>query len=384
MSAAATNESTAEPDFGIQVSGERLLLSVKGPWTLATIKTLDKKLSDALDKKAYANVEYEFSGLTDLDTAGAYVLARAIRCNAEECFPFYLNGNTNGQKILMREAADAAMGRPPQRDQQWYDVLVRMGEASQSFFMETFDTFAFLGKFFVVMFRQLFTPHKIRWKSVIAHIEDVGLNAAPIIMTLSFFIGAVIAYMGANMLAVNNLQFMMPELVGFAILREFAVVIMAVILAGRSDSSFTAQIGAMKMRQEIDAMQVIGMDRYETLVVPRALACLISAPILTFLAMVAGIGGGLIVTWISVEGISPRFFIERFAEMVSVDHFWVGMSKAPVFGLIIAVIGCRQGLAVTGSVESLGTRTTQSVVQAIFSVIFVNALFALLYFQMGV
>lgn len=368
----------------MRVENRRLYLTVLGPWTLATIKSLDARLAKDLNIEDYQDVSYDFESLTDLDTAGAYILARAIRCTPEECYPFHLTGNSQGQKILMREAADASMGRAPTEARQWFDVLVRMGEASERFLKETIDNLAFLGVFFMVMIRQMLTPHKIRWKSVVAHIEDVGLNAAPIIMTLSFFIGAVIAYMGANMLAANNLQFMMPELVGFAVLREFAVVVMAVILAGRSDSAFTAQIGAMKMRQEIDAMQVIGMDRYEALVIPRALACIISAPILTFLAMISGILGGVIVTWIAVEGISPRFFMERFSEMVTLQHFWVGMAKAPVFGLIIAVIGCRQGLAVTGSVESLGKRTTQSVVQALFAVIFVDALFAVFFYQIGV
>lgn len=374
----------SDPDFDIEIRDRQLYLSANGPWTLGTIKALDIALSKALNYQDYENVHYEFSSLTDLDTAGAYVLSRAIRCTPEQCYPFGLAGHNEGQRILMREAADAAMGRPPPKGRQWFDMLVRIGESSESFFAEAFDTLAFMGKFMMVMARQIVTPHTIRWKSVVAHIEDVGLNASPIVMTLSFFIGAVIAYMGANMLAENGLQSMMPELVGAAVLREFAVVIMAVIVAGRSDSAFTAQIGAMKMRQEIDAMQVIGMDRYETLVVPRAIACVVSATILTFLAMIAGIAGGLVVTWFSVEGISPRFFMERFSEMVSVNDFVIGMVKAPVFGLIIAVIGCHQGLAVTGSVESLGTRTTKSVVQAIFSVIFVNALFALLFFQMGV
>ena len=384
MSAEAITDSLAAPDFDVEIRDRKLFLSATGPWTLKTIGALDKALKATLDYKSYEDVEYEFSGLTDLDTAGAYVLARAIRCTPEMCYPFHLAGNTKGQQILMREAADAAMGRPPARGQQWFDLLVRIGESTENFLAEAFDTFAFLGKFMSIFLRQILTPHKIRWKSVVAHIEDVGLNAAPIIMTLSFFIGAVIAYMGANMLAVNNLQFMMPELVGVAVLREFAVVVMAIILAGRSNSAFTAQIGAMKMRQEIDAMQVIGMDRYETLVIPRAVACIISAPILTFLAMIAGIMGGLVVTWISVEGISPRFFMERFSEMVTIEHFWVGMVKAPVFGLIVAVIGCRQGLAVTGSVDSLGSRTTQSVVQALFTVIFVDAVFAIMFYQVGV
>lgn len=384
MSSQAITDSSVEAGYQLYVDDNQLFLSAHGAWTLATIKSLNATITEELKGLHYETVNYDFSDLKDLDTAGAYILAKAIKCTPELCYPYYLSGNSRGQQVLMREAADASMGTPPKQERQWYDVLVRMGTASENFFKELFDILAFFGKFTSVLFRQLLTPHTIRWKSVIAHIEDVGLNAAPIIMTLSFFIGAVIAYMGANMLAVNNLQFMMVELVGWAVLREFAVVIMAILLAGRSDSAFTAQIGAMKMRQEIDAMQVIGLDRFETLVVPRALACLISAPILTFLAMITGVLGGLLVTWISVEGITPRFFAQRFSEMVTVSHFWVGMVKAPVFGLVVAIIGCRQGLAVTGSVESLGSRTTQSVVQAIFAVIFIDALFALIFFQMGV
>jgi len=203
-------------------------------------------------------------------------------------------------------------------------------------------------------------------------------------MLLSFFIGAVIAFMGANLLAAFGAQIFMVDLVGFSVLREFAVLITAIMLAGRSDSSFTAQIGAMKMRQEVDAMQVIGLDRFETLVIPRAIACLVSAPILTFAAMMSGLAGGMIVAWLGPTDISPILFFARMRESVEINNFWVGIIKAPFFALIIAIIGCRQGLAVTGSVESLGSRTTSSVVQAIFSVIVMDAIFAMLFLEMGV
>jgi len=163
-----------------------------------------------------------------------------------------------------------------------------------------------------------------------------------------------------------------------------APIITAILIAGRSDSAFTAQIGAMKMRQEIDAMTVIGLDTFETLVVPRALACLISLPILTFLGMLSGVFAGMLIAWLGGLDISPVLFLSRLNEVVGVKSFWVGMVKTPFFAIIIAVIGCRQGLAVTGSVESLGSRTTQSVVQAIFAVIAVNAIFAILFYNMGI
>jgi len=190
--------------------------------------------------------------------------------------------------------------------------------------------------------------------------------------------------MGASLLATFGASIFMVDLVGISVLRELAPIITAIILAGRSDSAFTAQIGAMKMRQEIDAMTVIGLDSFEVLVVPRALATLVSTPILTFLAMLSGVFGGMLVAWLGPADLSPILFVTRLKETVGTTHFWVGLVKTPFFALIIAIIGCRQGLAVTGSVESLGTRTTASVVQAIFAVIAVDAIFAILFFQMGV
>ncbi len=372
------------PDYDVTQSGRRLTLRASGAWTLLQIAGIDERLRADVDPLDYDNVTYDLSDVTALDTAGAYLFARAIRCDEDVCYPYELQGAQKGQETLMRAAADAAMGRPAPTTRQWYDTLTRMGRATVKFWDETYDTLAFLGQFLVVFAKLLVNPRRIRWKSVVALIEDVGLNAAPIIMTLSFFIGAVIAYMGANLLASFGAQIFMVELIGFSVLREFAVLITAIMLAGRSDSAFTAQIGAMKMRQEIDAMTVIGMDTFETLVVPRAIACLVSAPVLTFLAMISGVAGGLLVAWFGITDISPVLFFSRFQETIGLKHFWVGMAKAPFFALIIAIIGCRQGLAVTGSVDSLGARTTSSVVQAIFSVIAVDAMFAILFYQMGI
>lgn len=371
-------------DYNIEFVNGDALVKATGPWTFKTVAELDGRFSKDTYEKDYNNVVYDLSQITDLDTAGAYILARAIRCETGKCFLWKVEGGHRGHTRLLQAAADAVSGRPQPRVRQWYDVFDRMGRASSTFATELYDTMAFLGRFMMVLLRMVTQPGRIRWKSVVALIEDVGLNAAPIVMLLSFFIGAVIAFMGANLLAAFGAQIFMVDLVGFAVLREFACLITAIMLAGRSDSSFTAQIGAMKMRQEIDAMTVIGLDRYETLVAPRAIACLVSAPALTFLAMCSGIFGGMLVAWLGPTDISPILFFERMRETVLISNFWVGIVKTPFFALIIAVIGCRQGLAVTGSVESLGTRTTSSVVQAIFAVIVMDAIFALIFLQMGV
>ena len=381
------------PTFSLQWVGQgvgqqarqRMRVSAGGSWTLSTVVEVNKRLKAELAQYDQSEVDYDLSGLTDLDTAGAYVLSRAIKCDTGRCFDWTIvSDNNKGQTMLLEAAAQARMGRLPEPHRMWYDVLVRIGRATHRFWDELYDTLAFLGRFFIVLAKLIVRPKNIRWKSVVAMIEEVGFNAAPIIMVLSFFIGAVLAYMGANLLASFGAQIFMVELVGFSVLREFGVLITAIMLAGRSDSAFTAQIGAMRMRQEIDAMTVIGLDAYETLVVPRTLACLISAPILTFLAMLSGLFGGMLVAWLGPTDVSPILFWARLQDSVPIQHFWVGMIKSPFFALIIAVVGCRQGLAVTGSVESLGQRTTASVVQAIFAVITMDAMFAMLFLKLGV
>lgn len=373
-----------DPAFDLLGGEDHVIFKATGSWTLETIGRVDRAVTKALKDHEYHSVDYDLTGVTDMDTAGAYVLARATRCDTGACFAWDLTQPNKGQRMLIQAAADARMGRPPDDSHAWYDMLVRMGVATEKFWKELYDTLAFLGQFMTVLGKMIVQPHRIRWKSVVALIEEVGLDAAPIVMVLSFFIGAVLAYMGANLLASFGAQIFMVELVGFAMLREFAVLITAILLAGRSDSAFTAQIGAMKMRQEIDAMTVIGLDTFETLVAPRAIACLVAAPILTFLAMISGVFGGMLVAWLGPTDITPVLFLARMRETVEINNFWVGMVKAPFFALIIAIIGCRQGLAVTGSVDSLGQRTTSSVVQAIFAVITLDAMFAMLFLELGV
>jgi phospholipid/cholesterol/gamma-HCH transport system permease protein len=200
-------------------------------------------------------------------------------------------------------------------------------------------------------------------------------------MVLSFFIGAVVAFLGAGILETFGATIFTVELVGFSVMREFGALITAIILAGRSASAFTAQIGSMKMTQEIDAMRVIGLEPMGMLVVPRVLALMAMAPLLTFLAVLAGLGGGMLVSVLQLD-ISPQLFLSRLQENVGLQYFWAGLVKAPVFAALIAVIGCRKGLEVGSDVISLGRNTTSAVVQSIFMVIVVNAVFAMIYLEL--
>jgi len=370
--------------YDLSQMGETLTVKARGIWTLQTAAELDGQISGDIANKKYLHVDYDLSGVSDMDTAGAYLLARAIKLGTAPAHSWAVSQGDKGQIILMNAAAEATLGHEARPPRPWFDVFVRIGVATSRFWTELTETLAFLGKFFTVLFRCILQPHRMRWKAIVALVEKIGLDAVPIIMVLCFFIGAVIAYMGANLLASFGAGIFMVDLVGFSVIRELAPIITAILIAGRSDSAFTAQLGAMKMRQEIDAMTVIGLDTFEVLVVPRALAALISLPILTFLGMISGILAGILVAGVVGSGLSPILFLTRLQEVVDISHFWVGMVKTPFFAIIIAVIGCRQGLAVTGSVESLGSRTTTSVVQAIFAVITVDAIFAILFYQIGV
>jgi phospholipid/cholesterol/gamma-HCH transport system permease protein len=205
----------------------------------------------------------------------------------------------------------------------------------------------------------------------------------PIIAVTSFFIGAVIAFLGASLLTQFGAGVFTVQLIAVAVLREFAVVITAILLAGRSASSFAAEIGSMRMNQEVDAMQVMGVNPFQALVIPRLAAMLVMVPLLTFVAILAGLFGGALVTWGQLS-YGPAFFIQRISEdPLMGTHLMVGMIKAPVFAVVIAAIGCRQGMAVAGDVESLGRRVTAAVVQAIFAIIFLDAVFAMVFLELN-
>ena len=213
--------------------------------------------------------------------------------------------------------------------------------------------------------------------------ERAGLDAIPIVAITSLFIGAVVALLGVDMLRQFGAEVYAVELIGVAVLREFNIVITAILLAGRSASAFAAELGSMKMNQEVDAMQVMGVDPFEALVLPRFTAMIITTPLLTFVATLAGLGGGLLVTWTTL-GLGPTFFLQRIVDNVGLTHFSVALSKAPVMAAVVAGIGCRQGLLVGGDVESLGRRVTAAVVHAIFAIIMIDALFAVVYMQLDI
>ncbi len=374
------------PSYAFRKEGDALILGVTGDWTVMTVASVDAKLrSEAALAQAPV---LDLSGVGHIDTSGAFVLDRALRAGDTQTPLADRLWRADGRFTSLMESVRAASVSDQQMPELdiphgLYAMLVRLGRGAEAVWRELVGTLAFLGEALTTLGKLIVRPSKMRWTSVVAIAEEAGLDALPIVAFLSLFVGMVVAFIGATTLQDLGASVFVVELVGIAVLREFGIIITAIILAGRTNSAFTAQIGAMKMRQEIDAMQVIGLKPMEVLVVPRLLAMLVMVPVLAFVATAAGVIGGMVAAWATLD-ISPGFFLNRLVETVPVENLWVGMSKSPVVALIVALVGCRQGLAVGNSVQSLGAATTTSVVQAIFAIIVTDAIFALLYMELGI
>ena len=369
--------------FQVEVAPDgRQVLLVAGDWTVWTVASVEEGLRNTrISPEAVLDV----SGLQRIDTSGAYLIDRAFGALDGVDDPIEMRGDHPTIERLMGKVRKASPAAPPDpiRQPGLIALLDRAGRGAVNAWEEFLGLLSFIGETMATLGRLAVNPRRIRIRSVVAIMEEVGLDALPIVCFLSFFIGLVIAFIGANLLAMFNASVFTVELVGIGMMREFGAVLTAIMLAGRTDSAFTAQIGAMKMRQEIDAMRTIGLDPMEALVAPRLIALLIMTPLLTFAATIAGIGGGMMAAWGAMD-ISPAMFITRFQEVIVPMNFWVGMIKAPVFALVIAMVGCRQGMLVEEDVVSLGRRTTSAVVQAIFLVIAIDAMFAILYYQLNI
>lgn len=367
-------------DFSLKTSAQGPQLALGGDWTATQLGDADAALAEAV-RQAPAAVTLDLQGVHRLDTAGAYAILRAVGENFDLD---RVQARPESRRLLelVRQAGrvEPASSPPPPS---LHGLAVRVGKGVVDMALEATETMVFLGHLLVVVVRSFLNPRRIRWPALVNLMERAGFDALPIVATTSFFIGAVVGLLGANMLRQFGAQVFAVELIGIAVTREFNIIITAVLLAGRSASAFAAEIGSMKMQQEIDAMQVLGVDPYEALVFPRFGALLLTIPLLTFIATVAGLFGGLVVTW-SVLGLGPSFFFQRIVDNVGATHFWVALSKAPVMAAVIAGIGCRQGLEVGGDVESLGRRVTAAVVHAIFAIIVIDAAFALVYMELGI
>ncbi len=349
-------------------------LCLGGAWILAHAPVLEDLVAHAGTAR-----NIDATGLKRLDSAGAMLLNRLL-CRLD-LHRDALRLSASQQSLMAY--IDEVNATPPPRKKKELGLIAylgRLGFSVEDSIREIFALVAFMGLTLSVLFKVITRPMRWRITPTVFHMESVGMDAVPLVILLNFLVGAVLAFLGANVLQDYGAQIYVVELVSYAFLREFGVLLTAIILAGRTASAFTAQIGAMQNREEIDALRTLGLDPIELLVIPRLIALLIMMPLLGFIAMGSGILGGAVVSWLAL-GIPLELYWSRFNETIELRHFVVGIVKTPMFATIIALIGCLEGFQVQGTAQSVGERTTSAVVQCISLVIVLDAIAAVFFME---
>ena len=366
-----TTEPGLQPD---PQQPDRLLVS--GDWTFRQAEHLLVLIAGAgrgiqtIDARA----------LTRLDASGSKLLL-TLMDRLGLPLPALASKPEHAALIEAVRNSGAALPAPPSAGKPFHRMLEAIGRWVANAYGNILIFLDFLGRTLLSLMESLLNPRHWRVTSIVFHMQAVGLNAVPLVMLLSFMVGAVVAFLGATVLSEFGAQLWVVELVGVAFFREFGVLLTAILLAGRTASAFTAQIGSMKSGEELDAIRTMGLDPIELLVLPRLKALLLTLPLLTFLATMAGLLGGMAVCVWHLD-ISPEMFIGRLQNELSPRHFWVGMSKAPIFAMVIGLIGCLEGFKVKNNAQSVGEHTTSSVVQTISLVILLDALAAMFFMEL--
>jgi phospholipid/cholesterol/gamma-HCH transport system permease protein len=347
-----------------------------GPWTLRGIGSLEARL-EAFPWPATGELAIDGSGVTAMDTSGAWLLYRTVRALERPGRSVRLHGlRAEFDALVKLIAARAAAAQAPPLHAP--GALARFGEQAWRGLLGLGGMLSFLGETATAAARSIAAPRRIRWKSVLHNLQTGGFEALPITGLLSFLLGIVIAYQGAEQLRRFGANIYVVDLVGLSMVRELSPLITAIIVAGRSGSAYTAQIGTMKVTEEIDALRTIGIPPLELLVLPKMLALVIALPLLTVYTDVMGIFGGMVMARAQLE-VSFGTFLDRLDDAITLRSYLIGVGKAPVFAAIIALVGCYQGFQATGSADSVGRQTTTSVVQSIFLVILADALFSIVF-----
>jgi phospholipid/cholesterol/gamma-HCH transport system permease protein len=352
-----------------------LLLRLEGTLTIAHIADIDSQLRQISGPVS----QIDISAVEHIDTVGAWLIYRTAR-NHDGTIT---GAHSDAHRLI--EAVSGSDSEPEPAVSQlppFYRLLNDVGLATVDIFRTFIEFIGFIGQCVKAIFNLILHPRRLRFHSVVQHFDSVGVRALGIVGLMSFLIGIVIAQQGAVQLRQFGAEVWTVNLIGRLTLRELGVLMTAIMVAGRSGSAFAAQIGTMKITEEVDAMRTIGVVPVEALVIPRIIATVIMMPLLGIYASLVAIAGGGLLCWVSLD-IPPATFIERIREVTPITDFYVGMVKAPVFGAFIAMAGCFKGMLVHGISEEVGRKTTSAVVQAIFLVIVLDAFFAVFFTEIG-
>jgi len=369
-----------EPQLTVDHLGHELRATLFGRWTADQAPAVERCVADLVagagDER---RIIFDLSNLDRLDTLGAWVLDRTRHDLGGKGYSADFVGARPEHHILLNEVAYRGFQPiPVVKRNRLVDLLVEIGQGVVRAAKDFAQGVSFLGQLLGAMIRVATRPRRFRGPSLVHQLELIAFRGVPIIALISFLVGAIVSQQGIFQLRKFGATPFVVDLVGILTLREVGVLLTAIMVAGRSGSSFTAEIGSMKMREEIDALRVMGLDPIEVLIVPRLLALIIALPLLTFLSDLAALYGGGLVAWIYGD-VSPDVYLSRLRAAISMNTFMVGLIKAPFMALIIGLIASMEGLAVEGSAESLGRHVTSSVVKAIFMVIVVDGVFAMFF-----
>jgi len=354
-----------------------------GAWTVQGIQQLNDSLQDKVTTTQLPLV-IDGSQLEQLDTAGAWLIYRSYHALKLQHDVRLQGFATEYQQLLdlVKKHHTVEEVETVQAPPFLHQLLVDVGKASHTQWLALIAFLSFIGEVAHVSLRLLLHPWQIRWRAVMVNVYHSGVTALPIIGLMAFLMGVVIAFQGGEQLRIYGANILIVDLVGITLLRELAPLLTAILVAGRSGSAYTAQIGTMRVTEEVDALRTMGISPMELLVFPKVLALIIALPLLSAFADVLGVLGGMTVASLSLD-VNSSDFLDRFSHAVAARHYLVGLSKAPVFAVAITLIGCYQGFKVSGGADSVGKQVTISVVQAIFLVLIIDALFSIVLGQLG-
>jgi phospholipid/cholesterol/gamma-HCH transport system permease protein len=373
------------PLLNVVTTGDSLELRPTGSWTVVNANLLESLFDAVTPQLASAKrLRVDLAGVREIDTLGAWLLEKISRGAEQAGQPVVVTGIDERHAELIEDVRKVNRGerRVQPRPNAVLALLERTGRAAFGAVGEAAILLQMLGAASWALLGVLRRPRSLRLTSLVYQTWRFGWQAIPIVVLITFLIGAIIAQQGIFHFRKFGAESYVVDMVGILVLREIGVLIVAIMVAGRSGSACTAELGSMKMREEIDALSTMGLDPVEVLILPRIIALVIALPILAFLGSMAALYGGGLIAWL-YGGMSPAIFIARLHEAVSVTHFQVGMIKAPFMALVIGIIACSEGLKVKGSAESLGRQTTTSVVKSIFLVIVLDGLFAVFFASIG-
>jgi len=376
---------SGDPTLERIAQGEGLALCAAGSWTARFAPALERIVSDAERLRgSRPHIFIDVSQISSLDTFGAWLIERLRRSLSDTSTEAMIAGLSANYSSLVDEVR--RVGAAPRADSEPLSITVmleQIGRTVVGIGGTIVSLVDMLGAVIAASGKVLIHPRSFRLTSTVHHLEQVCWRAVPIVVLITFLIGCIISQQGIFHFRQFGADIFVVDMLGVLVLREIGVLLVAIMVAGRSGSAYTAELGSMKMREEIDALRTMGFDPIEVLILPRMLALVLAMPILAFLGAMAALYGGGLVAWL-YGGIDPEAFLLRLRDAISIDHFIVGLVKAPVMAAVIGIVACVEGLAVQGSAESLGQHTTSSVVKGIFFVIVMDGVFAIFFASIGI